>query len=245
MPDDLTVHADLGGYLIGRLDPDERERYESHLASCAACRAELAELEPVARLAEQRSPPFTVPAGLEAATFAAIERAVDGERAAGAPAARPVPRWRRRPRFALLAAAGAAVALGVGVVVGLQLGGSEGPGGPTEVQAVLTAPGGSAEQAAATVTKLGIGREIELRTDDLPILPVGQFYELWFVGPGDRPDRPNRISAGTFHPDEDGRSDVRLTAAVDPAKFPELSVTRERGGDPAAGPEVLRSTAPR
>jgi len=55
---------------------------------------------------------------------------------------------------------------------------------------------------------------------------------------------PNRISAGTFHPDEQGNSSVRLHAAVDPAKFPELSVTAEPGdGNPErAGPEVLRST---
>ncbi len=57
------------------------------------------------------------------------------------------------------------------------------------------------------------------------------------------PAKPNRISAGTFHPDDDGRSKVELTAAVDPSKYPELSVTAEPGdGNPAPnGPEVLRT----
>ena len=57
------------------------------------------------------------------------------------------------------------------------------------------------------------------------------------------PAKPNRISAGTFHPDDNGRSKVELTAAVEPAKYPELSVTAEPGdGNPAPnGPEVLRT----
>jgi Domain of unknown function (DUF4394)/Anti-sigma-K factor rskA len=70
-------------------------------------------------------------------------------------------------------------------------------------------------------------------SDSLPILPKGAYYELWFVGPGDRPGRRNRISAGTFHPDRQSRSHVRFTAAVDHARFPVLSVTAEPGdGDP-------------
>ncbi|MGH9226475.1 MAG: anti-sigma factor domain-containing protein [Acidimicrobiales bacterium] len=113
--------------------------------------------------------------------------------------------------------------------------------GVLEFAAVLRAPGG-----AITVTaegrRVGIGRIVHLRTDDLPILPKGEYYEIWFVGPGDSPGRPNRVSAGTFHPDAQGRSDIEVTAAVDPTKFPELSVTAEPGdGDPApSGREVLR-----
>ena len=87
---------------------------------------------------------------------------------------------------------------------------------------------------------------IDFRTDELPILPKGEYYELWFVGPGDRPGRVNRISAGTFHPDAQGRSNVRFVAAVDPAKYPGLAVTAEPGdGDPAPSrPDVMRSTQP-
>ncbi len=88
---------------------------------------------------------------------------------------------------------------------------------------------------------------IELRTDDLPILPKDEFYELWFVGPrGDTLTEPNRISAGTFHPDPEGRSRVTFAAAVDPKLYPELSVTAEPGdGDPRrTGAEVLSSVRP-
>ncbi len=119
------------------------------------------------------------------------------------------------------------------------------PGAPApfELETTLAATTGGAASAEVEVRKTGIGRVITLRSDSLPILPKGEYYELWFVGPGDRPGRPNRISAGTFHPDEDGRSHVRFAAAVDPALFPVLIVSAEPSdGDPRpTGPDVLRS----
>jgi len=62
------------------------------------------------------------------------------------------------------------------------------------------------------------------------------------VGPGDRPGAPNRISAGTFHPDPEGRSRVIFHAAVNPRNYPGLAVTREPGdGDPApTGEDIMR-----
>lgn len=143
--------------------------------------------------------------------------------------------------LALVAAAAVvamAFALG-GIVIGGPAG-EEVAGGEVEFETVL---GSSVGDATADVTgiKTGIGRIVELRTDDLPILADGGRYEVWFVGPGDTPTSWNRISAGTFHPDADGRSNVDLTAAVDPLLYPRLSVTAEPGdGNPLpGGPEVL------
>jgi anti-sigma-K factor RskA len=143
------------------------------------------------------------------------------------------------PRLAPALASAAAV-VAVAVVAVTSLGG--GPAGTLEIDTVLQAPAGQAE-ASVEVRKTGIGRVIVLESDSLPILPKGDYYELWFVGPDDRPGSPDRISAGTFHPDEDGRSFVRFAAAVDPMLYPVLSVTAEPGnGDPRpTGPEVLRS----
>jgi hypothetical protein len=116
------------------------------------------------------------------------------------------------------------------------------PGGTVEVAAMLAAPGGGPGQAQVEVRKTGIGRVVRFESDTLPILPKSEYYELWFVGPGDTRERPNRISAGTFHPDEQGRSSVQFAAA--PAKYPVLSVTAEPGdgNSKRTGPEVLRST---
>ncbi|CAN5874455.1 hypothetical protein BH23ACT10_BH23ACT10_37050 [soil metagenome] len=90
---------------------------------------------------------------------------------------------------------------------------------------------------------LPFGRVVELASDDLPVLPTGEYYELWFVGPDDTPGVPDRISAGTWHPDAAGVSEVRFHAAVDPRRYPTIAVTAEPGdGDPrASGSEVLRS----
>ena len=96
-------------------------------------------------------------------------------------------------------------------------------------------------QAEVDGTRVGEGRVIRLNSDDLPILPKGEFYEVWFVGPGDTPASPNRISAGTFHPDDQGRTRIVLLAAVDPKKLPVLEITAEPGdGNPLpSGPAVL------
>jgi len=188
---------------------------------------EQCELEQAARLLRNAIVVVAPPPGLKSSVLLAVEQV----------ATEPEPRPpRRRVRFAFAAAALAAAA--AILLLAVRAGG---PAGELELRAVIGAPTGA--EATVEVRKTGIGRVIQLRTDELPILPKGDYYELWFVGPGDTRVSPNRISAGTFHPDENGRSKVTFAAAVDPALFPVLSVTAEPGdGDPRpTGPEVLRS----
>lgn len=234
-------HDNLAGYVLGSLRPAEEAAFEEHLATCPSCREHVDELGGPAQLLRRAVPDYEIPPELEARTLAAIERAA-AEADGAAPARLPTPaRNRLFGRRLVMAAAAAAVAAGA-VFAGTQLN-RPGSGGPLELQAVLAAPGGGAARATVTVRTEGIGRVIAFRTDDLPILPRGEYYELWFVGPGDTPTHPNRISAGTFHPDRQGRSNVDFTAAVDPKLYPILSVTAEPGdGNPQrTGPEVLRS----
>lgn len=199
---------------------------------------ERAALGDVAALVARAAPPAKPPAGLEERTLEAVRAAAGAPGTTSAGVRRRRRSWLGLRRAAL--AGGLAVALAAAAVVGsLLLGGAE-----PELEATLTSRSG--QSATATVEKTGIGRVIEFRTDELPVLPEGEYYELWFVGPGDRTGAPNRISAGTFHPDEKGRSNVRFTAAVDPAKYPRLAVTAEPGdGDPApTSPDVMRSSQP-
>ena len=150
-------------------------------------------------------------------------------------------RMRRFVPFVAAAAAVAAFFIGGALKNQSSTGRNLLAGGVVEFQTTLTGPGGEST-AAVTGIRTGIGRIVQLRTRSLPILPKGEFYELWFIGPGDTPGSPNRISAGTFHPDENGRSDVDLTAAVNPDLYPRIAITAEpKGGNPSPhGPDVLQ-----
>ena len=88
--------------------------------------------------------------------------------------------------------------------------------GAVEYAGPMDGPDGRTVAAELAVIATGIGRVVELDTDALPVLPTGELYEIWFVAPNDAADAPVRISAGTFHPDPDGRSHVQMTAAADP-----------------------------
>jgi anti-sigma-K factor RskA len=231
LPDERELHDDLGVFLLGSLPPAERERFESHLGGCDDCCDELRELSATGALLRLAVPPDEPPVSLRARSLAAVEQP-----AANGRAIRRSPR--RRFRLALGLPAAAATATVALVAVALVF--SSGPAGTLELDVTLASPRGEAV-GEAEVRKTGIGRVVGFRSDSLPILPRGELYELWFVGPGDRPGRPNRISAGTFHPDENGRTDVTLAAAADPAKYPVLAVTAEPGdGDPRPSVEVLR-----
>lgn len=258
MAEPNAIHADLAGYLLDGLDPQERADFERHLSTCAECQAEARELSGTASVLSHAALRVEPPPELRQNTLSAVERAASSEGdaaseesaghgrsaepGASAPARRRSSLRRARlPRLGL--ALGGTAALAAAVLLGVVIGGGEAQlAGKLEARAELIGPGSG--RGLASVVELGIGRAVTLRSDDLPELDnTEEFYELWFVGPGDSPRKPNRVSGGTFHPDEQGRSRVRLTAAVDPATYAGLSITREpRDGDPSrTGPEVLGS----
>jgi anti-sigma factor RsiW len=77
-------HPDLGGYVLGALEPAERADFEEHLAGCERCQAEVAELRGLPELLEQAAPPVEVPPWLRERTFAAVERAAANSGVGGA-----------------------------------------------------------------------------------------------------------------------------------------------------------------
>jgi anti-sigma-K factor RskA len=216
-------HDDLAAWLLGELEPEAERAFATHLRDCEECRSEAAELDPLPGLLATAAPPFTVPAGLEARTFEAIERAAGTRRRRR--------RWRVPIAVGAVTAA-AAAAVAVGVVV-LRDGGD---------RLTLESVAGEAVDVSATVQVTDVGREVTLDIDRLADPRPDGVYELWFVAPDDTRRRPDRISAGTFHPSADGTGRVRLVAAADPQRYPRLSVTLEPAdGNPRrTGPEVLR-----
>lgn len=157
------------------------------------------------------------------------------------PRSAPSDRGSRR-LFALVA--GIAL-LGAGTAVGTAVGDRTGDDeadllarGTPEFEAFLS---GSGVTVAVDGSAAPEGRIVVLESETLPMLPVGEFYELWFVAPDDTVEQPNRISAGTFHPSyDDGDTLVVLHAAVDPGLFPELEITAEvDDGDPAPSTDTV------
>ena len=224
-------HPDLGGYVLGALEPAERADFEEHLAGCERCQAEVAELRGLPELLEQAAPPTEVPPSLRERTFAAVERAAAQQRR------------RRRLRLALTAAA-ACLVLVVAFVGGYALS-QVGPFADRGrvIEFALAAPDGGPARATAKVRQVSDGLAITMEVSGLAPNPPGSVYECWYVGPGDSLARPNRVSAGTFTVGADGRASLRMHSAADLQRYPAMGVTleRDRGNPARTGDKVLVS----
>ena len=150
---------------------------------------------------------------------------------------------RRRPqrgRGRLVAAAAALLVAGTGIGVGAAtwIGADDEDllaRGSDEFVAELTGPSG--ERVAIEGDAAPEGRIVTLRSDTLPVVPYEEYYELWFLTDE---GESTWVSAGTFHPDEEGRTVVVLHAAVDPSVVSEVRITREpRDGNPAPSDDLM------
>jgi len=249
MPEHPEFHPDLGGYVLGTLEPSERKAFEAHLATCEVCRAEVGELSVLPPLLRRATgagaaAPAQPPAGLRERTFAAVERAAAAERAErpAVAGARPAPAPTRagaRPWGRYLAIAAAVLVIGAAAGVIRQV--NQPSTAVAEVQ--LVAADGGPGSGVARVRSTADGRQVELDVRALPPAPAGSYYECWFVGDGDTLDKPNRVSVGTFRVGSDGHASVRMFSAAAADRFPRMGVTLEPDdGNPArTGPKVLTS----
>src|SRR5262245_17795858 len=160
MTTNQELHEQVAAYALDVLDEDERRAYETHLAGCEQCRAELAGLTETAGtlgLAAGAAPP---PTGLR-------DRIVAAAREEGPSNVVSIAAHRRR-RFAIagVAAAVAAAALAIGLYATLS------GGGPGKQLAV------SSDGSVARATVSGFDSA-----------PTGKAYELWVIE-GTNPPRP-------------------------------------------------------
>lgn len=60
----MSMHEWSGAYVLGALEPEERRRFEDHLATCDQCRTDVAAFAPIPGLLSrvEPSPPVEVPA---------------------------------------------------------------------------------------------------------------------------------------------------------------------------------------
>lgn len=186
------VHALSGAYAIDALDDAERAQFEQHLALCSECRAEVAGLQEAG--AELAATTPTAPsAALRARVLADVARV------------RPLPpvvappsgvtdlaaRRSRRRRPLLLAAAAAAVVAAVGVGAVVQPWADEPTvqqALPDPTEAVLAASDAETHatdlpevegSATATVVRSRELGQAVIMTQNMPVLPRSEVYQVW------------------------------------------------------------------
>jgi anti-sigma-K factor RskA len=234
-------------YGLGALPPDERERFEAHLAECAACRGEVQALREVAVLLPDAAPVATPPPGLRDRILreARQVRPISHGRA-------PIVPW-------LAAAASLVLAVGFGYVYLRERAALQQTSAalaaktdslaardsliatifsPDVVTAALSATG---KPPSARVFWNQSRRRVVMAVFQLPPAPAGRTYQLWAIAQGKKP-----VSLGVFNTAADGR----LTAAMDvpPGLTFELTaVTEEPAGgspQPTQQPFLLGKVAP-
>lgn len=178
------IHALSGAYAVDALNDLERAHFERHLAECADCQAEVAGIrEASAMLAETSA--TTAPPALRDSVLSGIKtvRPLPPQ----APEGRSGLRARRFP--ALLAAAAAVVAVGVGTTVTQPWSDDRSDSNLSAAERVIEADDARHQQvkidgATATLYHSASRDQAALVTEDLPPAPAGKVYELWLMKDG-------------------------------------------------------------
>jgi hypothetical protein len=201
----------LGAYALGQVEGDERAALEAHLEGCARCRAELASLEPVARMLPHADPARFESAPQPPADLGArIAAVLEGER-------QRVQKRRHRRLFGGFALGGATAALAAAALAIFVIGGG---GGGTPEQRVDFASLPQGVKIDATLEPHAYGTEIHMYVHGIP---SGTLCRVSLRGP-----RGVAYPAGTFRYRWGDDSDAVLSSALD------LSRTRAvvvRAGD--------------
>lgn len=180
---ETELHQLLGAYLLGGLEPAEARAFEEHLADCADCRLELAELESLPALLDAVPVPDAValaagrPAVEPSAGISSELRSQKGP----FPDALPQPillkiaarRRTSRRRWAALVGAVAAACLGLGLLAGPVL---NQPPKPDASYSVQTDNG---LQLTVGLVRKAWGTELQLEGRSMPL--QGTMY-LWVKG---------------------------------------------------------------
>lgn len=187
----------LGVYALGRLEGDERAGLEAHLEGCAQCRAELALLQPVARMLPHADPERFESAPQPPPELGArIAATIAGER-------KQTETRRRRRVFGGFALGGATAALAAAVLAIFVLGGGSGGGEPAK-QVKFASQGVTID---ATLEPHAYGTEIRMYVHGVE---SGTLCKVSLRGPGGV-----SYPAGTFRYRWGEDSEAVLSSALD------------------------------
>src|SRR6266540_4018493 len=218
MPDNAAPHVEVAGYALGKLDDDETVAFEAHLAECDDCRRELEELRGLPELLAKAAPPVRLPETLRTRTLTAVRDAAEEAAAAG-----ELPPQGLRPAPELVPAPAEAP-------VELE---RRRRRMPAPLAAIGRRPWLAAAVAAALVVLLSVPATLLLNRPETTERAVGA---------ADTPDKPQRVSLGTFTVPVSGRVHLRAFTAAPERIYAKVGVTEEPdNGNPAReGPIVLR-----
>ena len=205
------VRPEIGGYVLGALEPGEEAAVREHLASCAECAAEHASLAGLPRLLALAAP--IDDDGPLAPAPAVEERVLD---AIASERPRRAPRRLRLPRPKLLIPAGAALAA-VAIALVLALGGGKDNAPGFEV--ALKPVAGEVGSGRAVLRSGDAGIKMQLWVRGLPADPA-IVYEVHCDAPG------WSASAGTFRTDSHGRAYVVLNTAARRGEYDAIRIVR-------------------
>lgn len=224
----------LGAYALEALPEEEMRRVGEHLRTCAEHRAAAAELRATTVMlpltVEDRDPSPDLRARIveavkatpprPAAQAPAVAAASRGRGARGAPVRRItwLSTWAARSsRFAVAAAV--ALALGIGGLVGYQLGRV----GQTEVTYAFQGDPTAAPGAEARLVYFTDRKQAVVAATGLPRLTSGQVYEMWLIKNGVPVDKGISSSPS---------GDLGAQLFGDLSQFQQFAITIEPGEQP-------------
>jgi len=185
-------------YVLGAMPARELEEFETHLATCTTCQAEVDDLRPAAEALPMASPPMLPPTALKDRIMAEVEREAALLAQAGPEADLPA-RERRRFRFSLggwwLAPVAAALLI-VGAIAGFALRGGDG------TQTFSAGPNAQVQVQ---------GEKATLVASNMPAPPEGRVYEVWVVPKGESAPKPTNV---LFLPRGDGSAEAAIPGSA-------------------------------
>ena len=252
-----AMHELTGLYVLGTLDQAERRAFETHLASCATCAAEVRTLGGVARALAYGVPQVDPPAGLRdrvlgSATVRSFEPPAHQRNTA-----RPFNSgWLAAAALLVISVGLGAYAVTLRERIGgleLQLADAVSRMNRSEQQvAVAVRSAETAEARLAVLTSPDLlqvdlagqrpapqargrafvsrSRGVLFAANALPPLPAGRIYQLWYLRAAPAPP----VSAGLLQPDAGGQIVTAFQAPADTVTPTGLAVSIEpAGGVPA------------
>ena len=227
--------VDVGAYVLGALDEHELEPFREHLATCAECREEVAQLQEVTDSLAIAVPRAEASKDLRAHLMTVVRGEAELLRAAGEDADRPPARtravWRRRVFPAIVATGALAAGLLIGALA-LNTSSTQ----QTRVIQARVLPPAAGRRATATLRK--VGSHVELQVTGMPAPALGRIYEVWLKAGSGAPEPTDALFSVT------GQGDGTIGVPGDLQGVSKVMVTEEPAGGslkPTRSPVIVAS----